>query len=74
MVLEVVVILYYCSSIPQTCMTSRDEEDIIYASSASVHLGEQEVISHDAATVYHSLFLASILLPVIANITVTPPF
>lgn len=53
------VILNYCSSIPQTRMTSAAKEDVIYASSVSVSLGEQEVISHNAATVYCSSFLAS---------------
>jgi len=52
------VILNYCSSVPQTCMTSAAEEDFIYASSLSAGLGEQEVISHSAAAVYHSLLLS----------------
>lgn len=45
---------------PSDPMTSAAKEGVIYASSVSVVLGEQDVISHDAATVYHSLFLASI--------------
>lgn len=54
-------------------MTPAAEEEVICASSESVSLAEHEVISRNAATIYHPLFFASSYLSVMANISVTYP-